>query len=141
MKFQKRPEIIDAIRWDGSEECERRIQQMAGPGVFADRRKASPPIVVPTRSGQVRGEIGGWVTRNATGVLDYKPHDVMLLTYMPAGEGNEVGGEPPRQESLEEVVGRIVEAKMAERFDPVPDSPIDLPEGSFTQDPILKEES
>lgn len=128
MKFQKKPEIIEAIRWDGTEEAEAAIQEITGPGVYADRRKASPPIVVPTQTGVVRGPQGGWVVKYPLGGIGYLTHEAMLLSYQPVGL-SAIQTEP--QESLEDAISRIVDAKLAAQADMIPD--LDIPADSFSQ--------
>jgi hypothetical protein len=129
-KFQKRPEIVDAIQWDGTKECETKIRQMTGPSVFADWRKINPPITVPTRSGEVvRGVVGGWVTKDPLGFLDYLTDEAMKLSYMLIDD------------EIDEIVRspKSMDAKMTElttQVDPVIDldaNTLDIPDDSFSQ--------
>jgi len=78
MKFRKRPIVIDAILFDGTnfDELARWSGGAVRPGVTIE-----PEVVVDTAEGKMAGRTGDWIIRGVKG--EYYPcmPDVFAVTY------------------------------------------------------------
>lgn len=72
MKYQKKPELIDAIQWDGTDECLEKIKALVHPFYHGDINKSKKSM-----------KVGRWV------IFDRLPYEVLsektfLKIYDPA---------------------------------------------------------
>lgn len=85
-KFRKKPVVIDAIKWDGSEESTHEVLTFAdapnvyhaiGPGDLEE-------IEIDTLEGRMTASIGDWIIRGVKGELYPCKPDIFAATYEPA---------------------------------------------------------
>lgn len=62
-KFQRRPGIIEAVRWDGTEACIGELTKFLGGAMRLDY---GDPII-PTPEGDMRAPVGWWVVKGVEG--------------------------------------------------------------------------
>lgn len=88
-KFRKKPVVIDAIHFDGTVECARRIRAAFGrddlvvvlDGKFINGGK----LLIPTLEGDMTADIGDWIIRGVKGELYPCKPDIFDATYEPIG--------------------------------------------------------
>ena len=101
MKFRKKPVVIDAVRWDGTEECLCKIALpflSDGHQGFEHLPRAPddahvhngigycPPvgeIYIPTLEGKMTAKPGDWIIRGVKGEFYPCKHDIFAATYEP----------------------------------------------------------
>jgi hypothetical protein len=107
MKFRKKPVVIDAVRWDGTEKC---LQEVVLP-FLADGHsdfKHLPPdgeyiepgigftppdgkLYIPTLEGRMEASPGDWIIKGIKGEFYPCKPDIFAATYEPVAIGH--GGE------------------------------------------------
>lgn len=98
MKFRKKPVVIDAVRWDGSEKC---LNEVIFPfiGDFAELpddnlhvhkgigyTPAQGELDIPTLEGTMTAKPGDWIIRGVKGEFYPCKADIFAATYEPAHE-------------------------------------------------------
>jgi len=81
-KFRKRPVVIEAVLYDGTEEGYGRVCAFA-PGVHFEPA-GDGQIVVPTLEGDHRASPGDWIIRGVKGEIYPCKPDIFELTYEPS---------------------------------------------------------
>lgn len=81
-KFRKKPVVIDAVQWTGSNAAE--LLQFSDCEVACALHEDRRVFEVPTLEGVMRGNIGDWLIRGVKG--EYYPckPDIFDATYEPA---------------------------------------------------------
>jgi len=85
-KFRKRPVVIEAVRWDGSNDSLAEIVLLAEgmePRPFVDRGNQ---LVIETPEGEMRASVGCWVIRGVAGEIYPCRSDIFEETYEKVGE-------------------------------------------------------
>lgn len=86
MKFRKKPVVIDAVRWNGT--------QAAIDEIFALRegheeglvRRVGNDLVIETLEGDMRANLGDWIIRGVKGELYPCKAEIFEATYEQVGE-------------------------------------------------------
>ena len=86
-KFRKKPVVIEAVQWDGTDEAFEQVKQLAG-STFVDRHRhvddlgnRYQTLNIPTLEGDMDANIGDWIIRGVKGeVYPCKP-DIFEQTY------------------------------------------------------------
>lgn len=81
MKFRKKPVVIDAVRFNGQNGD--RIKAFAGRSVAV----MSDYVVISTREGRMRGDVGDWIIRGVAGEFYPCKPEIFDRTYEPLGDG------------------------------------------------------
>jgi hypothetical protein len=82
MKFRKRPVVIEAIQWTGSNVAEVDAFFDDGETVAG----AGTAIVIDTLEGAVTAQVGDWIIRGVAGKFYPCKPDIFEATYEPAGD-------------------------------------------------------
>ena len=84
MKFRKKPVVIEAWQFDGTEQSAREILQLTGIGI-EHRRTCNPAhthvLVIETLEGEMRAFRNDWVIRGIKGELYPCKPDIFEATY------------------------------------------------------------
>jgi hypothetical protein len=82
-KFRKKPVVIEAIRWDGSEESTFDVMKFAdSPNVFHTMGPGDlEEIEIETLEGRMTASIGDWIIRGVKGELYPCKPDIFEATY------------------------------------------------------------
>ena len=85
-KFRKKPVVIEAIQWDGTNIKE--LKQMESPSEFwfGGMDRETGDLGIYTLEGLVTARIGDWVIRGVQGELYPCKPDIFAATYEPALE-------------------------------------------------------
>ena len=81
MKYRKKPIVIDAVKWDGRPET---ANEFLGERFGTDWLYAgvgSLAIMIWTREGLMRGEVGDWIIRGVAGEFYPIKADIFEATY------------------------------------------------------------
>jgi hypothetical protein len=81
-KFRKRPVVIDAVKWTGSNVDDVRALGLESPDV------RGTDLLVPTLEGPLRAAAGDWLIRGVQGEFYPCKPDIFAATYEPAGESS-----------------------------------------------------
>ncbi len=65
MKYRKRPVVIEAVQWDGSNVAE--VMKWAGPGIV--HAQTSDVLCISTLEGVMTAQPGDWIIRGIKGEL------------------------------------------------------------------------
>jgi hypothetical protein len=88
-QYRKKPVVIDAEQWDGSESSYVRILNLRGKSDFEISRDWKS-VIISTLEGTMYADIGDWIIRGVKGELYPCKPDIFEATYEPALSG---GGE------------------------------------------------
>ncbi len=91
-KFRKKPVVIDAVQWDGTDKC---FYSVIAPFVQNGRSDnlvglrttlLHDMLVIPTLEGEMRASVGDWIIRGVKG--EYYPckPDIFEATYEAVAE-------------------------------------------------------
>ena len=98
-KFQKKPVVIDAVRWDGKMET---ANEFIGPryGVHWSYAEAGThDLIIPTLEGPMRATLGDWIIKGIKGEFYPCKPDIFEATYSPVAEVP-VSNIPPHQQRV-----------------------------------------
>lgn len=82
MKYRKRPVVIDAIQFDGSDLSVMNIRTLVGGSATAktiDHRDNL--LFIPTLEGLMRADVGDWIIRGVKGEIYPCKPDIFAATY------------------------------------------------------------
>ena len=90
-KFRKKPVVIDAVQWDGSNVQAITMFVAASPIIIADCKRiatfdytTSPPsLSIPTPEGDHIANVGDWIIRGVKGECYPCKPDIFAMTYEP----------------------------------------------------------
>ncbi len=85
-KYRKKPVIIEAVQFDGTEECFDRIHTWAGKGevVYTFQGMNNLPYMwIKTLEGDMRCVLGDWIIKGVNGEFYPCKPDIFLKTYEP----------------------------------------------------------
>jgi hypothetical protein len=78
MQFRKKPVVIDAVQWDGTNVSEMREHF----GSFSDWAiKSCDFLVIQTLEGVLRGDPGDWIIKGVKGEFYPCKPDIFAVTY------------------------------------------------------------
>lgn len=81
-KFRKKPVVIEAVQWDGSQEAIELLAELThNPGFACAAQEA---IIIPTLEGKMRADKGDWIIKGVKGELYPCKPDIFASTYEPA---------------------------------------------------------
>ena len=80
MKFRKRPVVIEAVRWDGTNLSE--IAALGGAREY-EQDFLGDDLVINTLEGDMRASKGDWIIRGVKGELYPCKPDIFAATYEP----------------------------------------------------------
>lgn len=81
-KFRKRPVVIDAIQWTGTNVDE--IWTAFGAGMIYGPTEANPDtLIISTLEGEMSASVGDWIIRGVAGELYPCKPDIFTATYEP----------------------------------------------------------
>lgn len=99
MKFRKKPVVIDAIRWDGTEKCLNEValpflldghedfKHLPNNGAYVEPGIGyTPPdgrLSIPTLEGEITASPGDWIIRGVKGEFYPCKPDIFEATYEP----------------------------------------------------------
>ncbi len=84
MKYRKKPVIVEAVLWDGSNISE--LRQFLGDSVFFfDENRVIGGLIVKTLEGENSASIGDYIVRGVDGEFYPCKPDVFEKTYEPVG--------------------------------------------------------
>lgn len=89
-KYRKRPVVIDALRWDGTnwnEVCDFLGVPENGHGDQENLGGGRMPVVIHTLEGDMRAEVGDWIVRGVKGEFYPCKPGIFDATYEPVGDG------------------------------------------------------
>ena len=76
-KFRKKPVVIEAIQFDGSEEGAQDIDKFVGQNLEARDRQ----LIIPTLEGDHRASVGDWIIKGVKGEFYPCKPDIFDATY------------------------------------------------------------
>lgn len=79
MKYRKKPVIIDAIQWDGTEECWLKLVEFVGPSLIG--RPEFHTIIIKTLEGDMCGSRGDFIIKGVKGEFYPCKPDIFKATY------------------------------------------------------------
>lgn len=82
-RFRKKPVVIEAVEWDGDAT---KANSFIGESYGVNWEYAGPAdraIVIPTREGKMRGEVGDWIIKGVKGEFYPCKPDIFAATYEP----------------------------------------------------------
>ena len=82
--YRKRPVVIEAIQWDGSEESQREIVNWSG-GKVSGWIDSAYYLAIRTLEGEMRADPGDWIIRGVQGEFYPCKPDIFDATYEKAG--------------------------------------------------------
>jgi hypothetical protein len=77
MKFRKKPIVIDAINWDGTQEARDKLFKFGG----LDKYNSGGELLIHTLEGIMTSEIGDWVIKGIKGEFYPCKPDIFEKTY------------------------------------------------------------
>lgn len=81
-KFRKKPVVIEAVQWRGTNQDEMSLFLQRGVTVIGSMH--SPKLVIVTLEGEMNADVGDWIIRGVAGEFyPCKPH-IFTETYEPA---------------------------------------------------------
>ena len=83
MRFRKKPVVIEAVRWDGSNTAEVADFMETSPA-FSSDDKGSAWVDIHTPEGTMRADKGDWIIRGVKGEFYPCKPDIFAATYEPA---------------------------------------------------------
>ncbi len=81
MKFRKKPVVIEAIQFTGSNW--EKIGEIVGQKASLARKHDSPILLINTLEGEMRADIGDWIIKGVKGEFYPCKPDIFELTYEP----------------------------------------------------------
>jgi hypothetical protein len=81
MLFRKKPVVIEAERYEGTNESFEKILSMGG---AREIRNCHDGLYIETLEGTMRANIGDWIIRGVKGELYPCKPDIFVATYDPA---------------------------------------------------------
>lgn len=76
MRYRKKPVVIEAIRWDGTN-----AEAMLAIGLDVFCNAPGSALIIPTLEGNMRADIGDWIIRGVKGELYPRKPDIFEATY------------------------------------------------------------
>lgn len=80
-KFRKKPIIVDAIQWDGTENALLEIQTMTKEKINVKEWTFGTDLIIPTLEGEMTAEKDDWIIRGVKGELYPCKPDIFEKTY------------------------------------------------------------
>jgi len=84
-RYRKKPVVIEAMQFDGTVESANRVLAWIGghgaEALRAHRRDPEAGIVIKTREGDMRGDVGDWIIRGVQGEFYPCKPDIFAETY------------------------------------------------------------
>lgn len=77
-KFRKKPVVIDAVLWDGTEEVGRKLRAWSDHRV---RHHGGTSIFIETLEGSMEAKIGDWIIRGVKGEFYPVKDEIFRQTY------------------------------------------------------------
>jgi hypothetical protein len=87
-KFRKKPVVIEAIQWDGTELMAMDIIKWMGKGGYRRpdyKLELNPELVIPTLEGEMVASSGDWIIKGIAGEFYPCKDEIFKRTYEPAG--------------------------------------------------------
>ena len=81
MKFRKKPVIIEAILWDGSQEAVEQLAELTNQVGFGAPEDGG--IIISTLEGKMRASLGDWIIQGVNGEFYPCKPDIFAATYEP----------------------------------------------------------
>lgn len=79
MKFVKKPVVVDAVLWDGSQDAVEQLGEMTGEVGFG--APFNGDIIIHTLEGDMRASLGDYIIKGIKGELYPCKPDIFLATY------------------------------------------------------------
>lgn len=79
MKYRKKPVVIEALQWDGTEESWRKLVEFVGPSLIG--RPEFNTVIIKTLEGDMYGSSGDFIIKGIKGEFYPVKNDIFLLTY------------------------------------------------------------
>lgn len=76
MKYRIKPQVVDAIRWDGKPECRDKIEEMVGDAIVVDYTGFMPTIIIPTAYADIEVTQGAWIVKDGFDYIYIVTHNV-----------------------------------------------------------------
>jgi hypothetical protein len=83
MRYRKKPVVIEAAQWDGSEESQHKIVNWAG-GKIGGYFHNVYFLTIYTLEGDMRADVGDWIIKGVAGEFYPCKPDIFNATYEPA---------------------------------------------------------
>ena len=84
MIFRKKPVLIEAIKWTGTNECLEQLRQFMKPNYPARGTEAYPDcLMIHTLEGDHRANVGDWIIKGVQGEFYPCKPDIFEQTYEP----------------------------------------------------------
>ena len=80
-KFRKKPVVIEARPFDGSEQVAHALMEWIGGKVYATTGDGRTSIIIPTLEGDHRADPGDWIIRGVKGEFYPCKPDIFEATY------------------------------------------------------------
>ncbi len=80
MKFRKKPGVIEAVLWDGTEEAGQKLRAWSDHRV---RHHGGTSIFIETLEGSMEGKVGDWIIQGVKGEFYPCKPDIFAATYEP----------------------------------------------------------
>lgn len=78
-KYRKKPVVIEAVLWDGTQESVEKLAEMTGQVGFA--APSSGGIVIQTLEGEMLASLGDWIIKGVKGEFYPCKPDIFEATY------------------------------------------------------------
>ena len=89
MKYRKKPVVIEAMQFDGSEESFKKCRSFAGDKFYYDYQ-ANPTTRILTLEGEIGCPCGWWIIKGVAGEFYPCKPDIFKLTYEKVEESEEL---------------------------------------------------
>lgn len=80
MKFRKKPVVIDAMQFDGSEKSFKAVRAWVGDSFYYDYQE-NPRVFIKTSEGNMGVSKGDWIIKGVKGEFYSCKPDIFELTY------------------------------------------------------------
>jgi hypothetical protein len=79
-QFRKRPVVIEAMQWQGTEASQRAIVNWSG-GIVSGWFDSTYYLVIRSLEGEMRADVGDWIIRGVQGEFHPCKPDIFAATY------------------------------------------------------------
>jgi hypothetical protein len=84
MKFRKRPVVIEAVQWDGSDESWENLKELVKDKSYYQLDLLTGKLRIKTFEGDIFATKGDWIIKGAKGEFYPCKPDIFEQTYEPA---------------------------------------------------------